>query len=476
MSFKPYHQKQTLLLPPSYEDVLGEGHDALILREFIADLDTSALEQSYANAHGGRAAYHPVMLFSVIIYAYMNRIFSSRAIAQRCRHDLGFMYLAGNDTPDFRTLARFRKEKGAQFVSLFAHVVTKAQDIGLVSFGTCSIDGTKVYANASREKNTTIAALEETIRACIEAAEALDVKEDAAYGDAEDDRDPQLKTKAGRAQKRHALREKQRIAEFRLRTVVTGTPNQRTARVNTTDPDSRLMRMKRGDYANGYNVQNVVENGVILSSSLFNTSADQATLIPSVHKLQQEHRAPQRLLADKGYSTEDNYTFCEQERIDAYIPIAQEQVVLDDYTYDAENDTYTHRDGRVYTFKQYARKRTGRGKRGRPSRSTMSRAEKRQLYRRVVYQHRDDVTKKRTQLIILPVWQRHVQKQKEKLATVLGKHHYKQRGHDVEGVFANIKKNFGFTTFSLRGFAGVTAEWNLVSLAHNMKKILAFAA
>src|SRR3990167_8390981 len=86
----------------SYEDVLGEGHDALILREFIADFDTSALEQSYANAHGGRAAYHPVMLFSVIIYAYMNRIFSSRAIAQRCRHDLGFMYLAGNDTPDFR--------------------------------------------------------------------------------------------------------------------------------------------------------------------------------------------------------------------------------------------------------------------------------------------------------------------------------------------------------------------------------------
>src|SRR3989338_6683728 len=153
------------------------------------------------------------MLFSVIIYAYMNRIFSSRAIAQRCRHDLGFMYLAGNDTPDFRTLARFRKEKGAQFASLFAHVFTKARDIGLVSFGTCSIDGTKVYANASREKNTTIAALEETIRACIEAAEALDVKEDAAYGDAEDDRDPQLKTKAGRAQKRHALREKQRRSE-----------------------------------------------------------------------------------------------------------------------------------------------------------------------------------------------------------------------------------------------------------------------
>ena len=473
MTFKPYHQGQALLLPPSYEDVLGEEHDVIVLREFITELDTTILEQSYANAHGGRAAYHPVMLLSLLLYAYMNGIFSSRKIARCCRQDLAFMYLAGNTTPDFRTLARFRKEKGAQFERFFAHVVTKAHDLGLVSFGTCSIDGTKLYANASREKNTSVDALKKTIRHCIDAAADIDAKEDAMYGDAENDRDPQLRTKAGRARKRSALCAKQRIMEARLRTITGAVPEQPTTRINTTDPDSRLIPMKRGDYANGYNVQNIVENGIILSSSLFNTSADQATLVPSVQKLRQEHQTPRRLLADKGYSTEDNYTFCEQQGIDAYIPIAQEQVVLEDYLYDEKNDTYTHRDGRVYTFKQYLLRRPGTGteKRGRPL-STMPRSEKIRYYRRIVYKCTNATTGERTLLCITPVWQQHVQKQKRKFATLHGQQRYKQRIHDSEGVFANIKKNFGFTTFSLRGFAGVIAEWNIVSLAHNMKKMM----
>lgn len=472
MTFKSYHQGQSLLLPPSYENILGEEHDAIILREFIAELDTMTLEQSYANAHGGRAAYHPVMLLSILLYAYMNGIFSSRKIARCCRQDLAFMYLAGNTTPDFRTFARFRKEKGVQFEHFFAHVVTKAHALGLVSFGTCSIDGTKLYANASREKNASADALKEAIRHCIDAADALDAKEDAMYGDAENDRDPQLRTKAGRARKRRALRTKQRIMEARLRTVTATAPEQPTTRINTTDPDSRLIPMKRGDYANGYNVQNIVENGIILSSSLFNTAADQATLVSSVQKLQQEHQAPQRLLADKGYSTEDNYTFCEQQGIDAYIPIAQEQVVLDDYTYDEKNDTYTDRKGRVYVFKQYVQKRDGTRTRGAQSASIAMRQQKRDQYRSMIYEYRHTRTKGKKYLSIAPVWQEHVQKQKKKLAAIAGKHYYKKRIHDVEGVFANIKKNFGFTTFSLRGFAGVIAEWSIVSLAHNMKKMM----
>jgi len=119
MTFKNYQQKQSFLLPPNFADFLGESHEAVILSEFLSELNTADLEQSYSNQNGGRAAYHPIMLLSILIYGYMNGIFSSRQLAKQLRQNLAFMYLAGNNTPDFRTLARFRKEKEPQLVSVF---------------------------------------------------------------------------------------------------------------------------------------------------------------------------------------------------------------------------------------------------------------------------------------------------------------------------------------------------------------------
>jgi transposase len=172
-----------------------------VLNEFIHEMDLTGLEQSYNNQHGGRAAYHPVMLLSLLIYGYMNGIFSSRKIAKRLKQDLAFMYLAGNSTPDFRTLARFRKEKGACLEDIFATVVKKSHALGFVAFGTCSLDGTKIYANASKERNYNKEAMEERIRRLVQEAEAVDAREDAIYGDEEDDEDP-LRSKPKKAESR----------------------------------------------------------------------------------------------------------------------------------------------------------------------------------------------------------------------------------------------------------------------------------
>jgi len=309
MTFKRYNPNQSLLLPSSFAEFLGESHEAVILAEFLGELDTHELEQTYHNEAGGSSAYHPVMLLSVVIYAYMNSIFSSRQIAKKLKQDLAFMYVAGNNLPDFRTLARFRKEKGAFLSSLFAHVVGKAQELGLVSFDVCSLDGTKIYANVSKDKN----AIQQHIKKLLKHADAVDAREDALYGDAEDAVDPELKTKAGRERARKT--------------------RANTTRINTTDPDSKLMQMKRKDYAQGYNVQSITENGFILSSSIFNSSADQGTLNPSLSQFMLTYgQTPEKLLADKGYSSEDNYAFCEQNNIDAYIPIYNPGTDLSGYT------------------------------------------------------------------------------------------------------------------------------------------------
>ncbi len=473
MTFKNYQQKQTFLLPPSFGDFLGESNEAVILSEFLHELDTSSLEQSYNNQNGGSSAYHPVMLLSVLVYGYMNGIFSSRQLAKQLKQNLAFMYLAGNATPDFRTLSRFRKEKGVYLENIFTAVVQKAQEVGLVSFGRCCLDGTKIYASASTSNNQTQRKISERIRAYIEEAEKIDQMEDDLFGDKEDGEDDDLKTKEGREKKKRELAEQKAKEESKLKKVSSLYPANEDTRVNTTDPDSKLIQMKRKDFANGYNVQSITENGIILSNSIFNSSGDQNTLIPSIKKLKNSLATPKTLLADTGYSSEDNYTFCEQNNIEAYIPPPPDQVNLSNYVYDEKQDTYTDSQGRIFRFKQHSgEKDATKEKMGRPYKSSEPFQGRHCYYKSTVYEHIESQTQKKKYLQISQGWQNHIKKQKEKLSTLEGRWLYRQRMHDIEGVFANIKKNLRFTSFNLRGFTGVNAEWTLISLAHNLKKML----
>lgn len=468
MTFKQHQSHQAFLLPPSFRDFLGDGHEAVILDEFIQELDTKHLEQSYSNEHGGSSAYHPAMLLAVLIYGYMNGLFSSRKIAKRLRQDIAFMYVAGNTKPDFRTLARFRREKGTHLETIMAGVVQKARDMGFVSFGTCSLDGTKIRANASRDRNYRKDELEKSIRAILEEAEKIDAEEDAEYGKTnEDAEDPQLKTKGGRERRKKELQRKRQKEETKLAKL-----GDRESG-NLTDPDAHLMKLKRGaGFANAYNVEIITENGIILSNAIFTSSADQATLVPAMEKLRDcNGTMPKRLLADKGYSSEDNYAFCEKSGIDAYIPNSSEPADLSRYAYDKKMDVYKDSRGRIYVFKQHMEKRDGDAARGRP-RKTEDIQSRHELYKRTVYEYRNKKTGVKKYLAVSPLWQEYVKKQKEKLSSFRGRRLYRKRMHDVEGVFANIKKNLGFTTFNLRGLAGVAAEWTLVSLAHNMKKVM----
>jgi hypothetical protein len=233
------------------------------------------------------------------------------------------------------------------------------------------------------------------------------------------------------------------------------------------------MKLKQGaGFANAHNVQSITENGVILSNAIVTSSADQAALIPAIEKFKNLHgKTPKRLLADKGYSSEDNYAFCENSGIDAYIPNYAEPIDLSRYSYDKKRDAYTDSMGRIYVFKQHMEKRDGSVTRGRP-RKTENKQSGHELYKRVVYEYRNKKTGVKKYLVVSGRWQEYVKKQKEKLSSSRGRRLYQKRMHDVEGVFANIKKNLGFTAFNLRGLAGVAAEWTLISLAHNLKKVM----
>ena len=146
--FRPIDRETPMLLAPSVQEWLTERHLARYVVEVVESLDLSALEQSYRGS--GSLAYPPRMLLSLLIYGYAIGTFSSRKIEAATHDSLAFRFIAGNEHPDHDTLNDFRRRCGTEFASFFVQVVQVARENRMSRFGTVSLDGTKIHANASR--------------------------------------------------------------------------------------------------------------------------------------------------------------------------------------------------------------------------------------------------------------------------------------------------------------------------------------
>lgn len=124
-------------------------------------------------------------------------------------------------------------------------------------------------------------------------------------------------------------------------------------RINSTDPDSRLMRMKRKDFANGYNPQLATENQFIIATTVGNAASDINELIPVLGAIEKNFQTkPKIVLADKGYSSEKNYEYLQDQGIDGYIPHPKLAQNLEGWKYNERKDAYTDKEGDIYLFKQ----------------------------------------------------------------------------------------------------------------------------
>ena len=469
--FQKYEQNQDFLLPPSFKDFLWDSHEAVILSEIIENLDHSLLLSSYATHKNvkGRPAYNPIMMLKILFYAYMNQTFSSRKIAKKLSSDIAYMYLSGNTLPDFRSINRFRKEKWNFLENLFVQIVHSAQSLWLISFGTVSLDGTKIYANASRNNCYDEKRIQKKMQWFFDAAEELDALEDEEYGEENLDHIPEeLKTKEWREKKRKQLEEEKQKLQEKKDTLEKERKKKQEQwisqkRINFTDPDGRLMLMKRKDWWVGYNPQILTENRFILSTRVPNTAEDSRELIPSLEKLRQQYNIlPRQQLADTGYASEENYAFLEKNNISSYIP-HQEKVRLSDYIHDEENNNYTDTMWNLYIFKQNVGKKVAGRKRGRPKKWE----ENKDIIATTYF-----CQSLNKYLYVNKRWHTLCERNDERLYWEQWRRLYKKRSGCVENVFGNIKGNLWFEGFRLRGFQWVQIEWNLISLAHNFKKLI----
>ncbi|KJY41481.1 transposase [Streptomyces sp. NRRL B-1568] len=351
--FRAFDPGQVLLLPPSLDDWLPEDH----LARFVADLVDEVLDLSPVLADytekRGYPPYGPRLMVRLLIYGYTTGVRSSRAIERKCVDDVAFRFLAADQAPDFRSIARFRRRHLDALADLFLQSLRLAQELGMVKMGRVALDGTKLEANASKHKamsygrlidkeervEAEIAALEAMTAALLADAEATDTAQDARFGvDGKDTdlpaeldrREKRLaRLQAARAQieaeatdkaRRHAQdkersrqasaggSDEQAVIDAGEKAAAKARPKPKN-QANFTDPDSRIMKNSDGAYIQAYNAQAVVdEQHQIITAADVTTNASDALNYTAMLDQSAANTGthPEQALVDAGYCSEAN--------------------------------------------------------------------------------------------------------------------------------------------------------------------------
>lgn len=441
-TYRPYEPDQVLLLPPSLDEWLPKGHLARFVAEVVEDLDLKTIVGVYEREERGQPPYNPTMMVKVLVYAYCVGLPSSRRIERALVEDIALRYLAANNTPDFRTIANFRKRHLEAMRGLFVQVLRLCQTAGMVKLGHVALDGTKMKANASRHKamsygrmKKTEAQLQAEVDELLRRADEIDEAEDREYGrDKRGDELPvELAHREGRLKKireakaelereaREAAEAKKREADAkradkdprgRVPVEPDPTPDDKSQK-NFTDPESRIMPQpgSKTTFMQAYNCQAAVDGKeqIIVAADVVQNATDVLSAIPMLKQVKANTGAvPSKASMDAGYFSKDNIAAYAKKGVEVFVP----------------PERIKHGEVRPPA------------PRGRIPRGLSAK----ELARR-------------------------------KLQTIRGRLIYAKRKTIVEPVFGQIKQARGFRQFLLRGITKVKGEWSLICTTGNLLKL-----
>lgn len=336
---------QSTLLPDTLDDYVAEDNPVRAVDAFVGQLDFLALGFESAEPKAtGRPGYHPATLLKLYIYGYLNRIQSSRRLEREAQRNLELIWLCGRLTPDFKTIADFRKDNGPAIRKVCKEFVLLCRRLDLFSEAMVAIDGSKFKAVNNRDKNFTdrklqarLAQLEESIGRYLDEIDRADRQPTVVS----EDRVSRLKEKiAGLKAK---MRELKDIGEDMQRS-----PD---GQVSQTDPDARSMATSgRGTGMVGYNVQVAVDtqHHLLVTHEVTNLGHDRTALVQMAEKTRDViEQAPLTVIADRGYFSGPQIKACEDQGIKTLVPKpdtsgnrAAGLFGRQDFIYDADKDEY----------------------------------------------------------------------------------------------------------------------------------------
>ncbi|NLJ65334.1 MAG: IS1182 family transposase [Christensenellaceae bacterium] len=478
------------------ERVIPANDSVRLLDQTVDEMDLQPLWSTYKRL-GRKPATNPVILFKVILYAYMEGIYSIRNIESACKRDINFIWLLnGAKAPNYHEIARFRSQRLSMCSeTLFYTLVKLLGNKGEICYEHLFVDGTKIEANANKysfvwKKSTTKyenRLLEKLNIICeelrkrygllsVEAEEVLLsleslVKEPFVYGRGKRKSQLQRDIELLRA----LLKRRDKYAHY-----------QRTFKgrnsFSKTDPDATFMRMKDDHMRNaqlkpGYNVQLGVEGEYITGISVSSERSDQLTLIPFMDNMEAHiGREYKDVTLDAGYESEENYTYFENKTTDCYIKpqnyersktrkYKSNMALRENMTYDSLLDEYTCHQGKKLRLQYEGIRRSKSGYEshvsyyecescdGCPKKKQCTRSKgnrKLQVSKKFIEQRTASLSRITSEKGILLRMNRSIQS---------------------EGAFGVIKQNYAFRQFLLRGHKKVSTEIFLISMGYNINKL-----
>ena len=447
--FVTVNRDTAYLLPPSVDDWLPKDHLARFVVDIVDQLDLSELTRQYRGT--GSDAYHPAVMLGLFIYGYATGVFSSRRIEAATYESVAFRYIAANEQPDHDSLCTFRKRFLKQIEALFVQVLCIARQMKLLKLGTIALDGTKIHANASRHSALSYghaqkieAQLQAEVKELLARAEAAD-QEPLPEGlsipeelSRREERLAAIREAKAQIEARAAERDAQAKAEFDAKMKAREDKTARTGKkpggkppappsagvrptdqINLTDADSRIMPAKGKGFEQSYNAQAAVDTQsmLIVATSMAQVATDKQQVEPMlkvIAQLPEELGSVEHLLTDNGYFSAGNVESCEEANIEPLFAAGRDK-------------HHPHWEDRFSEPPPLAEPASA------------------------------------------------VDRMKHRLKTTQGRKLYGLRKQTVEPVFGIIKSVMGFRQFLLRGLDSVRGEWNLVTMAWNIKRMAVLA-
>jgi len=148
IQFRPYINNQMVLFPQKIDKDIADDDPVRLVNALVDSLRLDGTSRLFSPR--GRHSYHPRMMLKVILYAYMNNIYSCRRIESLLKRDIHFIWLAGYEQPDFITINRFRNRMKDEIGNIFTQIVLILAEKGLVSLDVEYVDGTKIESKANK--------------------------------------------------------------------------------------------------------------------------------------------------------------------------------------------------------------------------------------------------------------------------------------------------------------------------------------
>lgn len=503
-----------LKLPLNIDYMIPVNDSVRLLSQFVEEMDLTDLYSTYSRVRENQVS--PRKMLKIMIYAYMNKFYSSRDIENACRRDINFMFLLeGASAPDHATFARFRSIHFAPCAErILAEVTNFLYKIGEISGEAIFIDGTKIEAYANKytfvwkkavTKNMAklLIKIADLVKEC---EELYDIK--LIYRN-----EVKIKHVKSLRKKLYALKKSEGI-EFVHGCGKRKTPLQRsiedleeylaklkeyTKKVYTcgnrnsyskTDVDATFMRMKEDAMKNGqlkpaYNLQHGVDSEYITWLTVGPQPTDTTTLIPFLKSLEESLNFKYlKIVADAGYESEENYSFIEHNNQIAFIKPANYEISKtrkykndisrqENMDYNVKEDFYVCPNNKKLKVDSV---KIRKSKTGYVSEKTVYSCEdcSNCSYKSSCIKGNNSKTPLEQRTKKFETSKKFNRQRKEDLERILtneGCLLRVNRSIQAEGSFAQIKQDMNFRRFMCRGQKNVLAESILLALAHNINKV-----